>query len=313
MNNRTANCLTRCVQHRRLFCISLWIAWMFFGSWVAVEAQDSTRVFVHVTGRSGEPVTDLSEDEFVVKENDVYCGIFSAERSTQTMRIALLVDNSGQVEKVGALLPLRDALDLFLSTIQSQHEVALFTIGGNIQWRVDFTSDRTALREAAGRIFSDSGGGPIFIDGIKETWERQYGDGDEWPVFVVVMTDGPESSDSMIARSEPKYNEFVAELVEGSATVHVVLLSTRGGSMVTNFAINLTENTNGMYRPLVVATGLSAALAELALRMNEHYQDVADRYELEFECPGEPGAIVQAGVSRRGATVQLYADRRMPQ
>jgi len=299
--------------HRLLFYISIVIVWMCLCPWVVLEAQDSTRVFVQVMGRAGETVADLSADEFVVKENDIYCGILSAERSTKAMRIALLVDNSGQVEKVGALRPLRDGLDLFLSTIESQHEVALFTIGGNIQWRVDFTSDRTALREAAGEIFTDRGGGPILIDGIKETWERRYGDGDEWPVFVVVMTDGPEASDSMTARSEPHYNEFVGELVEGGATVHVVLLSTRGGSMVTNFAINLTENTNGVYRPLMAATGLSGALAELALRMNEHYQDVADRYELEFECPGEPGAVVQAGVSRRGATVQLYADRRMPQ
>ena len=313
MDHPSHNAAVRRVWHLYLFYILASTGWMFLGLSSVIEAQDSTRVFVHATGPSGEPVTDLLDDEFVVKENDIYCGILSAERSTQAMRIALLVDNSGQVEKVGALLPLRDGLDLFLSTIESEHEIALFTIGGNIQWRVDFTSDRTALREAAGEIFPDRGGGPILLDGIKETWERRYGDDEEWPVFVVVMTDGPESSDSMIARSEPQYNEFVAELVEGSATVHVVLLSTRGGSMVTNFAINLTENTNGVYRPLVAATGLSGALAELALRMNEHYQDVADRYELEFECPGEPGAVVQAGVSRRGVAVQLYADRRMPQ
>ena len=132
-------------------------------------------------------------------------------------------------------------------------------------------------------------------------------------MFVVVTTDGPEASDSMIARDEDYYNEFVSELVEADATVHVVLLSTRGGSMVTNFAINLTQNTNGVYRPLNVPTALSGALTELALRMNEHYENVSDRYQLEFECPGEPGAIVQAGVSRRGATVQLYADRSMPE
>lgn len=286
---------------------------MFLCPWVMLEAQDSTRVFVEVTGSAGETVTNVAEDEFVVKENDIYCGILSAERSTQAMRIALLVDNSGQLDVVGALRPLRDALDVFLSTLQAQHEVALFTIGGNIQWRVEFTSDRAALRDAAGEIFSDNGGGPLLLDGINETWERWYGDGDEWPVFVVVMTDGPEASDSMIARSEPQYNEFVAKLVEGRATIHTVLLSTRGGSMVTNFAINLAQNTNGVYSPLAVATGLPGALAELAVRMNEHYQDVADRYQLEFECPGEPDGVIQAGVSRRGATVQLYADRRMPQ
>lgn len=274
-----------------------------------VVAQNRTEVFVHVVNQLGEAVTDLSLNEFVVKEGEIYCGIVSAERTTEPMRVALLVDNSDRINKASALISLREGLDAFLTALPPPHEVGLFTIGGNIQWRVDFTTDRAQLRTSAGEIFADADSGPIMLDAVRETWERKFAEDEPWPVFVVVATDGSESSDSM---NESQFNNFVAELVSGGATIHTVLLSSRGGSMVTNYAINLTQNTGGVYTPLASATRLTGALTDLAVLMNDHYDEVSERYRLVFECPQTPGARVQAGVSRRGAIVQLYADRRPP-
>ena len=276
----------------------------------SVAAQNRNEVFVHVVDQSGEAVTDLSLNEFVVKEGEIYCGIVSADRTTEPMRVALLVDNSDRINKASALIPLREGLDAFLATLPPPHEVGLFTIGGNIQWRVDFTTDRVQLRTSAGEIFADADTGPIMLDAVRETWERRFGVDEPWPVFAVIVTDGSESSDSM---NEAQFNEFVGDLVSGGATIHAVLLSSRGGSMVTNYAINLTQNTGGVYTPLASATRLEGALTELAILMNDHYDEVSERYRLVFECPESPGARVQAGVSRRGAIVQLYADRRLPQ
>ena len=135
---------------------------------------------------------------------------------------------------------------------------------------------------------------------VRETWERKFEEGEPWPVFVLVVTDGSEASDSM---NENQYNEFVGELISGGATIHTVLLSSRGGSMVTNYAINLTQNTLGVYTPLASATRLSGALSDLAMLMNDHYDEVSERYQIVFECPESPGARVQAGVSRQGAIV----------
>ena len=144
------------------------IVWTIVGSvggWAThtVVAQDRS-VFVHVVNQSGQAVTNLALDEFLVKEGEIYCGIVSAERSAEPMRIALLVDNSDRIDKASALISLREGLDTFLTTLQPAHEVGLFTIGGNIQWRVEFTTDRVQLRESAGEIFVDSGSGPVMLD-----------------------------------------------------------------------------------------------------------------------------------------------------
>jgi hypothetical protein len=263
-------------------------------------AQGRNQVFVHVVNQAGQAVTNLALDEFVVKEGELYCGIMSAERSTEPMRIALLVDNSDRIDKASALTSLREGVDTFLTTLAPPHEIGLFTIGGNIQWRVDFTTDRALLRQSAGEIFTDVGTAPVMVDAVRETWERRFGADEPWPVFVLVVTDGSEASSSM---NENQYNEFVSELISGGATIHTVLLSSRGGSMVTNYAINLTRNTAGIYTPLASATRLPGTLSELAMLMNDHYDEVSERYEIVFECPESSGARVQAGVSRQGAIV----------
>ena len=149
---------------------------------------------------------------------------------------------------------------------------ALATIGGNIRWRVDFTTDRDELRESAGEIFVTGGAGPILLDGIKETWDRRFEDEESWPVFVVVVTDGTESSGNM---NQNEYAELMNELISNVATVHIMLLSTRGGSVVTDYAINLTDNTGGLYEVFSAGTRLATALPEVATRLGTHYDEVS--------------------------------------
>ena len=236
--------------------------------------------------------------------------VVSAELGTQPMKIALLLDNSEPLNRANALTSLRVGLDGFLTSHPEQHEVALATIGGNIRWRVDFTTDRDELRESAGEIFVGSGGGPILLDGIKETWERRFEDEESWPVFVVVATDGAESSGNM---NQNEYAELVNELISNVATVHIMLLSTRGGSAVTDYAINLTDNTGGLYDVFSAGTRLATALPELATRLGTHYDEVSQRYRVVYERPDPPGASVSVGVARDGVVPQPYVNRRMPQ
>ena len=274
----------------------------------AAVAQDLGQFFVHVVSQTGQPITDLTPNEFTVMEDQTECEVVSAQLGTAPMKVALLVDNGDQIAKANALIPLRAGLDAFLATLPAQHEVGLFTIGGNIQWRVDFTTDRDELRQSAGEIFVDAGSGPVLLDGIKETWERRFEKNASWPVFVLVVTDGTESSGNM---NEDKYQGLVTELVSGGATIHVVLLSSRGGSIVTNYAINLTENTGGLYSSIAAATGFTNTLTEFATRIGANYDEVSDRYRVVYERPDPPGARISVGVSRSGVRVRLYPDRQI--
>ena len=272
--------------------------------------QELGQVFIRVLDQGGEPISDLSANEFAVMEDGVECEIVSAELGTAPMKIALLVDNSDPINTANALTSLRAGMDAFLTTIPEQHEIALATIGQNIRWRVDFTTDRDELRESAGEVFVAGGGGPILLDGIKETWERRFEDDESFPIFVIVATDGTESSGNM---NQNQYAGMVNELIANGVTIHIMILSNRGGSDVTNYAINLTENTGGIYEGFGAGTRLATALPELAERMSRHYLEVSQRYRVIYERPDPPGASLSIGVAREGVVAQPYIDRRIPQ
>ena len=299
--------LKNCLRARVIVCVAAMSAG---GAAIpgVVAAQELGQLFVHVTNQAGEPVTDLTPADFAVMEDAVACEIVSAELSTEPMKIALLVDNSESINQAGALTSLRGGLEGFLSELPVQHEVALATIGGNIRWRVDFTTDRDELRESASEIFGGGGAGPILLDGIKETWERRFEDEEAWPIFIVVATDGSESSGNM---NQNEYGRLVNELITKGVTVHVALLSTQGGSSTTDYAINLTDNTGGLYDVFAASTRLATALPELATRLGNHYDQVSQRYRVVYERPDPPGASLSVGVAREGVVARPYIDRRI--
>ena len=106
----------------------------------------------------------------------------------------------------------------------------------------DRANGRPGLRvrgvpQPAGEIFVGRGAGPILLDGIKETWERRFEDEESW----------------------------VNELISNTATVHIMLLSIRGGSGVTDYAINLSENTGGLYEVFSAGTRLATVLCGSAV------------------------------------------------
>ena len=210
----------------------------------AAGAQALGQLFIEVLDESGEPVLDLRPDDFTIKENGEDVRVESAELDLigrEPMKVALLVHNGvmtgiesldlgaanplqgGPVPGIrldvetagdtGAVNQLRAGIVTFLDELPPAHEVGLFTIGGTIRRRADFTTDRDELKEAAERVFVEQSPGVIMLDGVKETWERRYDDGDRFPVFVLVLTDGPEGSSSY---SEDDYVDLMTDLVQNN-------------------------------------------------------------------------------------------------
>ena len=274
----------------------------------SAQAQQG-QVFVHVMNQTGQPVTDLTAEEFVVEEDGLATKIVSAQLGTQPMKVALLVDNGDAVGT--SINSLRDGLEAFLDTLPPQHEVGLFTIARQVRVRVDFTTDRAELKEQADSLFADRGAGTVMMDGLFETWERRFDDEDFWPVFVLVVTDGAETSRN-VTRAE--YDRFVRDLFDRAATVHTVLVSTRGGGIQADRAINLTRDTGGLYTALAAVTGLPKTLTEYATKMGEHYDLMADRYRVVFERQTDnPSGQLAVGVNRPAVAVRLFPGRRLEQ
>ena len=279
----------------------------------AASAQELGLVYAAVIDQTGQPVTDLTPEEFEVSEDGNAGEVVSADVGAEPMKIALLIDNGRRISRGQAINPLRDGVAAFIENIPAEHEIALFTIGGQIMRRSDFTTDRGDLLDEAADIHVDNVGSVRFIDGVRETWERRF-DGDEaWPIFVAILTDAIEASAFM---NEDRYMGWINELRAGGVTVHAVLWQSRGaGSAVgvaTGHALNLTANTSGRYTQIAAPTAFEDNLRQLATDMAAHWEQASIRYRVIYERPDPAGQSVSVSVTRPGVNLQLYGDRSMP-
>ena len=277
-------------------------------------AQLLGQVFVEVTRQStGEPVLDLSPEDFEVSENGRSGGILSANLDTDPMKIAVLIDNGDRILETNALNPLRAGLNGFLDALAPQHEVSLVTIARSVQQRVDFTTDRAALKEGVGLLFPDRGAGARLLDGVRETWDRRFEEDDPFPVIVLVLTDGTEASGNY---NDNRYADLLNPLIANGVTVHAVMLATRGSvraqQRLPQYAFSIVENTGGLLDNFVAPTGYENVLRRLAERMNDHYAVVSKRYRLIFERPDPPGTRLSVSLTGNDLAFSLYMDRRMP-
>ena len=275
-------------------------------------AQTLGQVFVEVTRRStGEPVLNLAPDAFEVSEDGRSAGIVSANLDAAPMKIAVLIDNGDRLMETSALNPLRAGLDGFLDTLAPGHEISLVTIGRSVQQRVDFTTDRAELKDGVGLLFPDRGAGARLLDGVRETWDRRFEEDDAFPVMVLVLTDGTETSGSY---NDNRYADLLSPLIANGVTIHAVMLATRGGvraqQRLPQYALSLVENTGGSVETFVAPTGYERVLPQLAERMNEHYGVVSRRYRLVFERPDPPGMRLSVSVTGSDLTFSLHMDRR---
>ena len=292
----------RCARH-------LVLAWLL-GSLVGLAQTTHAaerQLFMLVVGQSGQPVLDVSTADLSLEQVGAECTVNGLYPENVPMKVALLVDNSDAAGR--SINSLREGLRRFLDTLPAQHEVGLFTIASQVRRRVDFTTDRDELKERAEALFAERDTTTLLVDSLVDTWERRFDDEDTWPVFVVVVYDGPEASRSV---QEQEFNTFVRDLYARAATVHTILISIPGGGSQTRVSVFLTEQTGGIYRALAAPTALPDALTELATVMQTQYEEVKDRYRVVYECnPDDPAAAVSVGVTRQDVTVALFPNRRI--
>ena len=160
---------------------------------LAAAGKLQTRhVFVHVIDQQGAPVSDLAAADFQLTEGGVARVVTRAGPAKDPMRIALFLDTSDAA--AGALTHMRAGSVAFLDALPPEDEVLIVTTGRQVRVRVQPTTDRKKLRDAAAGLFSD-GAGTVLMDGLMEIDDRFFKkQADVWPVFVVFSSDGTESS-----------------------------------------------------------------------------------------------------------------------
>ncbi len=147
----------------------------------AFAQADERIIYASVVDRNGAPVLNLTEKDFVVREDGQAREILRVTKDTDPLQIALLIDNSRAMRN--QIADLRRATAAFVDNIREGVQIALITLGERPTIAVPYTTDRDALKASINRLFATSDSGNYLLDGIAETsegfekrtmWRRHY-------------------------------------------------------------------------------------------------------------------------------------------
>ena len=266
-------------------------------------AQDVQQLFIRAIDATGTPVSDLTAEEIIIQQGGMACNIVMLQAETEGMKIALLVDNNAPTR---TLNPFRDGLLAFVETLPEGHTVGVFTLAGQTRRRVDFTTDYDELREFANDVFMENNSSTVMLNGLTETWDR-YDEDDAWPVFVMLLHDGPDVSSG---NAENMVQRLQAELRQRGATVHAVVFATGRMDNLTQLSRNIVASTGGIHSRIDAFTALPDTMTELANGMAAHYETVGNAYRVGFTCDSEDESDnTSIGVSRAGVNFSAFGHR----
>ena len=152
---------------------------------VAQELQQS--VFVSVI-RSGEPVTDLTADEFVIEEDGERREVLRVEPANVPMQVAILVDDSQGFAR--NLSHVRNGLTALINGLPDGQQIALSTFGEHVTRVVDFTTNKDVLLEAAARYAPFSETSAYLLNALAQTAADLDRRGAIRPIIVLLTAEG---------------------------------------------------------------------------------------------------------------------------
>jgi VWFA-related protein len=198
--------------------LTLVVAWGATWSLGAQELQQS--VFVSVT-RSGEPVLDLTADEFVVEEDGRRREVLRVERAEVPMQVAILVDDSQGLAR--NISHVRNGLAALIDALPDGQQVALVTFGDHLTTMVDYTSKKDRLREAASQYAPFSQTGVFLGNAIAETAADLDRRGAIRPIIVLLTSERASAQLSRVTLGRDRSGTVVSPRGSQGLSYRVVL------------------------------------------------------------------------------------------
>jgi len=253
-------------------------------------------LFVSAVDHTGEPVDGLKATDFIVREDGRRREVLRVSRAIDPIDIAVLIDNSAAAKN--AILPMRDGLKAFVSTMAGENQVALIGLADRPTVLVDYTADSKRLDEGIGRIFSQSTSGMTLLDALIDVSEGLERRSSLRAVIVPVVTDGTEFTNRDARR-------VIDSVKKTGAWIHAITIGTfpitdearRERALVLDVG---APSTGGQRVTLLSEAGIPQALQKLARELSSQYKVVYGRPDSFL--PPETIDVVsgRTGVTMRG-------------
>ena len=175
---------------------------------VDVYAQELEQArFVSVI-RSGEPVLDLSIDEFIVEEDKQQREVLRVERADVPMQVAILVDDSrGFGQNISHV---RNGLGDLIDMLPDGQQIALITFGDHVGRVVDYTPNKERLKEAASQYVPFSETSAYLMHALAETAADLDRRGAIRPIIVVLTSEGTNTGMSRVDPGRQRSGQVIS-------------------------------------------------------------------------------------------------------
>ena len=173
---------------------------------------DLVRLDVTVVDQNNNPVSNLKKEDFGVYEDNVKQTIDHFSREEAPVSFGLVIDTSGSMRS--KLQTVSDAALLLIRQMWRDDETFVAPFGAGAELGQDFTSDRSELEEAIGRL--SAGGGTALLDAIIATADYAQEKGKRHRKALIVISDGLEKNSSV------KEKEVIEAIKEDEVQVHLI-------------------------------------------------------------------------------------------
>jgi Ca-activated chloride channel family protein len=211
--------------------------------------SDLVRVFVTVTDRDGRLVTNLTRDQFEVRDDGKPQAISVFDNTPQPIRLVVMLDVSGSME--GNLTLLRGATQELFSRLGRDDAARIGTFGRDVKISDEFTRDARVLRTALPDGIDPDAPTPLWraVDQALDVFKEG---GDGRPV-VLVLSDGRDSGPEPFGRRDSLERRAVASqagAIDRARNENVMI-----------YAVGMRSRSARQSAPGLGAAGLQAALA----------------------------------------------------
>ena len=261
--------------------------------WTTTTAAQTTEVSIlaSVIDAKGEPIDGLSTTDFAIREGGVEREVISAKRSTEPIRVALLMDTTPAAER--DIVAIRKGFQGFVRTLLAKSpeaQISLWEFGQAAVRTKDFTSDGQALESAIGRTFPKMRAASVLLEGLVETSQALSSRGTPRRAIVLLNM---EPSDEQSRQEPRRINESLR-----LSRAQIWAISLQNGQLKNaqrDVVLNtLVRNAGGRREFIFTASAIDGYLQQYAAAL-------ATQYEITYRRPVGRHTIVETGVRREGA------------
>jgi len=284
----------------------------------AIDAQqpifragsDAVRVFVTVTDDDGRIVTDLTQNDFEIRDEGRPQPITLFDNTPQPIRLVVMLDVSGSM--AGNLPLLRSASDQLFTRLREDDGVRVGTFGNEVVISPTFTNDRAALRQSLPEAIAPNSPTPLWR-AVDEAMAAFTEGSDERRPVVLVLSDGHDSGPIGFRSRYVSQVEVIDRARRDGVMIYSIGMRSRAprqqipgigrGGLQQMLTADLpdpglarvAEESGGGYLEIDFRDDLGAAFARVA-------DELHSQYLLAFDPPRRDGKRhdIEVRVSKRG-------------